>query len=403
VKGDDINNLALLGGKAQFSDPLNVGQMNLPKRRNFEKAFRDIFTRRYYTNHGPLTQELENRLSAFFDVRNVVTMTNGTIARMLVAKSLNLRGKVIVPAFTLPAMVQSLTWAGAEPLFCDVDPHTHLLTPELAKPLLDEPNVRAILPIHLWGNLCPTDALEELARRKGIPVYYDAAHAFGCSRNGKKAGCHGVLEIFSFHATNVFNTAEGGCVSTNDDDIAEQLRNLRSSYGRRKSVKIPINGNGRFSEAQAAMGLLCLENYPSIVDANKAKFELYTKLLGNIPGIRILQPVAGEKCNYQSVVLEVDSKDFGLTKNQLVRLLEAENIHIQQHFVSGMHRYMPYKESCLHKIDTFPTTDMLCDRVIQLCSGQSVSLQDACTICELITFIHNNAASLHVRLPEGEL
>lgn len=400
MKGDDINNLAFLGGKAQFSIPRNAGQMNLPKRENFEKAFRDIFTRRYYTNHGPLAQELENRLGSFFDVRHVVTMANGTIARMLAAKALNVTGKVIVPAFTLAATVQSLSWAGVEPLFCDVNPDTHLLTPELVAPLLDDPNVSAILPIHLWGNLCQTEALEELARQKGIPVYYDAAHAFGCTRNGKKTGCHGVLEIFSFHATNVLNTAEGGCVCTNDDAIAERLRNLRSSYGRRKSVDIPINGNGRFSEAQAAMGLLSLESYPSIIAVNKARFELYNELISDIPGIRMLQPVADEKCNYQSVVLEIDSTGFGLTKDQLMLLLEAENIYVQQHFVSGLHRYMPYKECCLHNTNTFPITDMLCARVMQLCSGQAVSLQDVRTICELITFIHNNADYLRERMPE---
>ena len=400
MKGDDINNLAFLGGKARFSTPLNACQMNLPQRENFEKAFRDIFTRRYYTNHGPLAMELENRLAGFFGVRHVVTMANGTIARMLAAKALNLTGKVIVPAFTLTATVQSLSWAGVEPLFCDVDPHTHLLTTEQVAPLLDDPNVSAILPVHLWGNLCHTEALEELARRKGIPVYYDAAHAFGCTRNGKKAGCHGALEIFSFGATNVFNTAEGGCVCTNDDDIAESLRNLRSSYGRRKSVNIPINGNGRFSEAQAAMGLLNLENYPSLIAANKARFELYKELLGNIPGIRMLQPVANEKSNYQSLVFEIDTKDFGLTKNQLMRLLEAENIHVHQNFVTGLHRYMPYKESCLHNIDTFPITDMLCERVMQLCSGQAVSLQDVRTICELIAFIQDNVDSLRMCIPE---
>ena len=390
--------LSFLGGKAQFSIPLHGGQMNFPKWEHFENAFRDIFARRYYTNHGPLAQELEDRLAEFFGVRHVVTMTNGTIALMLVAKALNLTGKVIVPAFTFVATVQSLTWAGVEPLFCDVDPQTHVLTPELVTPLLDDLDVSAILPVHLWGNLCNTEALDELAQRKGIPVYYDASHAFGCTRKGRKAGCHGALEIFSFHPTNVFSTAEGGCVCTNDDDIAERLRNLRSSYGRRKSVEVSINANGRFSEAQAALGLLSLKDYPSIVATNKAKFELYTELLGNIPGIRILQPVSGEECNYQHVVLEIDNQAFGLTRDQLIRLLEAENILRPRYFVSGIHRCKPYKECYPHVVDALPITDMLCERVMQLSSGQAVSLQDARAICELITFIYDNADPLRVRL-----
>lgn len=399
MKDGSIECLAFLGGKAQFSTPLHVGQMNLPKWEHFENAFRDIFARRYYTNHGPLAQELEDRLAEFFGVRHVVTMTNGTIALMLAAKALNLTGKVIVPAFTFAATVQSLTWAGVEPLFCDVDPQTHMLTPALVAPLLDDPDVSAILPVHLWGNLCNTKALENLAQQKGIPVYYDAAHAFGCTRKGRKAGCHGALEIFSFHATNVFNTAEGGCVCTNNDDIAERLRNLRSSYGRRISVDIPINGNGRFSEAQAVMGLLSLGNYPSVIEANKARFELYTELLSNIPGIRILQPASGEECNYQHVVLEIDNQAFGLTRDQLIRLLEAENILARRYFVPGMHRCMPYKECYPHVVDALPITNMLCKYVMQLSSGQAVSLQDVRAICELITFIYDHAGSLRVRLP----
>jgi len=398
MKNGGIEYLAFLGGKAQFSNPLHVEQMNLPKWEHFENAFRDVFARRYYTNHGPLAQELEDRLTEFFGVRNVVTMTNGTIALMLAAKALNLTGKVVVPAFTFAATVQSLTWAGVEPLFCDVDPQTHLLTPELVAPLLDNPDVSAILPVHLWGNLCNTEALEDLAQRKGISIYYDAAHAFGCTRKGRKAGCHGILEVFSFHTSNVFNTAEGGCVCTNDDDIAERLRNLRSSYGRRISVDIPINGNGRFSEAQAAMGLLSLEDYPSAIAANKARFELYTELLGNIPGIRILQPVSGEKHNYQYVVLEIDNQVFGLTRDQLIRLLEAENIFARRYFVPGMHRCTPYKEGYPHFVDALPSTDVLCECVMQLISGQAISLQDVRATCELITFIYDNTDSLRMRL-----
>jgi dTDP-4-amino-4,6-dideoxygalactose transaminase len=401
VKKGGTECLSFLGGKTQFSTPLQVGQMNLPKWEHFENAFRDIFTRRYYTNHGPLTQELENRLAEFFGVRHVVTVTNGTIALMLAAKALNLTGKIILPAFTFPATVQSLTWAKIEPLFCDVDPLTHMLTPELVAPLLNEQDVSAVLPVHLWGNLCNTEVIEDLAQEKGIPVYYDASHAFGCTHKGRRAGSNGILECFSFHSTNVFNTAEGGCVCVDDDEIAERLRNLRSSYGRRKSLEISINANGRFSEAQAAMGLLNLKDYSSAVASNKAKFELYIELLGNIPGIRILQPVSGEECNYQHVVLEIDDQTFGLTRDQLIRLLEAENIFAQRSFAPGIHRCSPYKEHYPHFIDALPITDMLCERVMQLSSGHKVSLQDVRVICEIIILIYNNADFLRDRLTEN--
>jgi len=374
--------------------------MNLPKWEHFEHSFRDIFTRRYYTNHGSLAQELENRLAEFLGVRRVVTVTNETIALALAAKALNLTGKVIVPGIAFASTVQSLTWAKIDPIFCDVDPQTHMITPELVDPLLSGHDVSAILAVHLWGNLCNTEAIEELAQKKGIPVYYDASHAFGCTRKGRKAGSHGILECFSFNSSNVFNTAEGGCVCVADDDIAERLRNLRSSYGRRKKVEISLNANGRFSEAQAALGLLSLKDYRSTVAANKAKFELYSKLLGNIPGIRILQPVSGEECNYQNVVLEIDNQALGLTRDQLIRLLEAENILVQLPFAKGIHRCLPYKEQYPQFLDALPMTDLICERVMQLSSGHAVSLQDVYSICEIIISISNNADLLRERLTE---
>lgn len=400
MKSCDIESLAFFGGEAHFSTPLHAGQLNLPTWDHFEQTFRDIFSRQYYTNHGVLAQQLEDRLADFLGVPHVVTMTNGTIALMLAAKALNLTGKVIVPAFTFPATVQSLTWAGAEPLFCDVDPQTHMLTPELVAPLLNDMDVSAILPVHLWGNLCATEALEELALAKGAHIYYDASHAFGCTRNGKKAGCHGILEICSFHASNVFSTGEGGCVCTHDGDIAERLRNLRSSYGRRIRVDVPINAYGRFSEAQAAMGLLSLDDYPSIVAANRARFETYTELLRNTPGIRILQPASGEQFTYQYVVLEVESQAFGLTRDHLAQLLRAENIPARRPFVPGMHRSPPYSERDPHFVDALPNTNMLCQSVMQLNTGQPFSLQDVRDICDLIISIHDNADSLCERLSE---
>jgi dTDP-4-amino-4,6-dideoxygalactose transaminase len=395
MTGDDITRLALLGGKASFSDPKHIGQMNLPERGEFEKAFRGIFTRRYYTNHGPLAQELESRLASFLNVRHTVTMANGTIARMLAAKALDISGKVIVPAFSTVPHMQSLSWVGAQPLFCDVDPKTHHIAPEQATALLEQSDGNAIFPVHMWGNLCNTEFLDELARRKGIPICYDAAHAFGCARHGNRAGSHGKLEIFSFNATNVFNTLEGACVCTNDDHIAERLRNLRSSYGRREIVDIPINGNGRFSEAQAAMGLLCLERYSSNVQENSVKFELYCELLSGIDGIRIIYPYDPENFNYQMLVIEIDHNAFGLTRNELIRLLEAENISHQNHFMTCASKFTMSRGRHRQAIMTFPVAEMLHERVMQLCLGQDVTLQDIRTICDLIGFIHDNAESLH--------
>ena len=390
----DISDLAILGGEPRFKKPVGFSLMNLPERQKFEKAFRDIFDRKYYTNHGPLTQKFEDQLAAFLNVRHAVTMVNGTIARILSAKALNLSGKIIVPALAPIPYMSSLPWMDVQPLFCDVDPVTHHIKPEHVVALLDDPDVGAIFPVHIWGNICDSNSFEKLAWENGIDVLYDAAHAFGCVNYNRKLGGHGVLEIFSFNPTNILSTVEGGCVCTNDDMVAERLRNLRSSYGRRNSVAIPINGNGRFSEAQAAMGLLCLEQYYSIVQKNKVKFDLFNEGLAGISGIRILQPVERKHFNYQSIVIEIERNEYGLAKNELIRVLAAENLCLQKPMITSPSEFMRTDQRFIQKRTTFPVAERLRESTIVLNINQNIPIEDVRIICKLIKSIHYNAEKL---------
>lgn len=388
-----LSDLAIYGKPPLFKSPLPVGQINLPSWESFHSAFHDLFKRRYYTNHGVLAQELEKKLCTLFDTRHALVVTNATIGLSLACKGLDLPvgGKVIVPAFTFAATVQALSWAGLEPVFCDIDPYTHKITAEKVSSLLSVPGVCAILGVHLWGNNCDVDALDALGKKHGISVFYDAAHSVGCTHNNISVGSSGACEIFSFHGTKVLNSTEGGCITTNDDALAERLRNLRSSYGRRETVAIPIAGYGRFSEAQAAFALLSLEDFPKNCVANKRHLERYAEELKNVPGLRFLMPTQGERHNYQYVVLEIDEKEFGMCRDALVRVLEAENILARRYFVPGMHRCVPYNAKFPQYVHALPVTDMLCKKVMQLPSGQCVSDEDILSICTLIRFIQSNA------------
>lgn len=395
-----VPQLAICGGEPSFQTLIPVGQLNLPSRKDFTTIFSKIFERRYYTNHGPLAQELEEKLQRLFSVRNVVVVTNATIGLSLACKALQYqRGdRVIVPAFTFAATVQALTWAGLEPVFCEVDSHTHLITPKTVAPLLSLPNIKGILGVHLWGNGCDIDGLQSLATDHGLSVFYDAAHAVNCSHRGHPFGCFGSCEVFSFHATKVFSSAEGGCIATNDDTLAECLRNLRSSYGRRATVPIEISGNGRFSEAQAALGLLALEKLDEYCSKNKERMHAYSEGLHDTPGIRLVPPAPDEKHNYQYVVFEIDEDLFGLNRDQLVHVLEAENVLARRYFAPGMHRSPPYSSEFPQYLDALPVTDALCKRVMQLPSGEIVSLEVIQKICELIRFIQHHAQEIRERL-----
>jgi dTDP-4-amino-4,6-dideoxygalactose transaminase len=397
-----ITGLAIFGSGPLFENKLPTGQINLPEWNRFEKLATGIFDRKYYTNHGILAQELEEQLASRFEVKHALVVTNATIGLSLACKALGLEpgDKVVVPAFTFAATVQSLTWAGLEPVFCDIEPATHSVSARTVAPLLGVPGIRAILGVHLWGNACDIDGLEALARERDLLLFFDAAHAVGCTHRGIAIGGFGSCEIFSFHATKILNATEGGCVATNDDDLAERVRNLRGSYGKRADVSIPVNANGRFSEMQAAFALLSLEDFPENREHNRRRMRRYAEGLRDVPGIRFLPPSPGERRNYQYVVLEVEENEFGLCRDDLIRILEAENILARRYFIPGMHRCVPYSTLFPQYVEALPATDKLCKKVMQLPSGQIIADGDIAKICDLIRFVNARAGELKKRLAE---
>ncbi len=389
--------LAYFGGKKSFDAFLPVGQINVPRWEKFEEMVEGIFHRKYYSHHGPLAQEFEEKLCSFLKVKHCVTITNATIALMISLKALNLpaRAKILVPAYTFAASVQAITWAGYEPIFCDVDRKTHLLCKDEVLKHIDK--THAILAVHLWGNACNIEELEELSARYKVPLLFDAAHAIGNIYKGRYIGNFGRAEIFSFHATKILSCAEGGAIATNDDAFAETVRNLRSSHGRREQVPVSINCNGRFSEFQAAMGLLSLEEFYENCEQNRIKICKYKDLLSSVRGIKILTSRM-DFDNAQYLVLEIDEKLFGLSRDQLSALLHSENILSRKYFTPGMHKVVPYKDDFPEFMNALPVTDELSKCVMQLPSGRKVKLEDIEKICELIVFINKNAHRIREKI-----
>ena len=206
-----VTDFALFGSPPAFSQPLPVGQLYFPSWERYEEAFRGVFARQYYTDYGPLNQQLEQKLQQFLGVKHAICVTNATVALAMLPDALELHGKVILPAFTFIASAQSLSWAGLEPVFCDVDQDTHQLDLKQVAALIDE-DVSAIMGVHLWGGACQPTALAELAEAHGVQLYFDAAHAFGCAVDGVRIGNFGRAEVFSFHATKILSATEGGCI-----------------------------------------------------------------------------------------------------------------------------------------------------------------------------------------------
>lgn len=384
--------LALLGGQPAFTRPLPVGQLFMPPWERYEAAMRGIFERGWYTNHGPLAQELEERLAAFFGVRHAVTVTNATLGLAMVARALDLSGKVVVPGFTFIATAQAMSWAGLDVAFCDVDPETHHMTVDTVAPHLGG-DVSAMVGVNLWGGACDVTALERLGGERGISLLFDSAHAAGAATAGRPLGGFGRAEVFSFHATKVLSATEGGCITTDDDELAARIRNIRSSYGAGPAVAVPLTGNGRFSEAQAAIALMSLEEYPTIRLRNRSLIDAYRGALSGLPGVRLVEPVGVDSSNHQYAVVEVDEGAFGVSRDTLMRALHAENVIARRYFYPGVHRCVPYVDRG-QPAPILPGTDGLCGRLLQLPVGALVTEEKVAAIAELIAAIRRYRSPL---------
>jgi dTDP-4-amino-4,6-dideoxygalactose transaminase len=354
---------------------------------------RGIFERRYYTNHGPLVQQLEEALQNYLNVKHAICVTNATIGLMMAAEALELSGKVIMPSFTFIASAQSLRWTNIEPVFCDVDPTTHQMAIDQLDSLMDK-QVSGIMGVNLWGGACNPIALQQYAQSRNVKLYFDSAHAFGCIVDKTKIGNFGSAEVFSFHATKILNATEGGCICTNDDTLAARLRNIRSSYGAGTSTPVYKTSNGRMSEAQAAIALMSLEDFPQNQQKNELLFRQYEKNLNPIPGIKLVQPAGVTFSNYQYVVCEVDEATFGLSRDALIALLKAENINARRYFYPGTHRTIGFSDKLLTDAHHLKTTDRLCLVCMQLPIGAMVDSAIVDIICEVIDKINRNAAFL---------
>ena len=390
------NRFALFGAKPAFDVPLPVGQLYFPSKERYEAAFRGIFERQYYTNQGPLTQQLEEKLQQFLGVKHAICVSNATIGLMMVPDAMGLSGKVILPSFTFAATAHSLTWAGLKPVFCDIDLNTHQIAIDRIGALIDE-DVSAILGVNLWGGACNPKSLNELADAHGVKLYFDSAHAFGCAVDGVRIGVFGRAEVFSFHATKILSATEGGCICTNDDDLAARLRNVRSSYGAGKFVNVVKTANGRMSEAQAAIALMSLEDFPANQRNNEVLHRLYAAQLNAIPGLHLFKPTGVSFSNYQYLVCRLDEREFGLPRDLLIDILKAENVVARRYFYPGLHRSIPYAQELPQYLNRLPNTDALCESCIQLPVGALVSAQSVERICSILIRAHQASAEIRTR------
>lgn len=388
----DLIDLAVLGGRPEFTEPVLVGRPSVGDRARFLERADRALVRRRLSNGGPMVREFEHRVAGRAGVRHCVATCNATLALQLVARAAGLRDDVVMPAMTFPATPHALSWIGIRPVFCDVDPVTGNLTAGTVRAALT-PRTSGIVAVHLWGRPCAVPELEELAARRGIPLLVDAAHAFGVSRRGRPVGGSGAAEVFSFHATKVVTTFEGGAVVTDDGELAARVRAM-ASFGMDSSGQVRGPGiNAKMSEAAAAMGLTSLEAFDVTVAGNLANYRTYARELAGLPGIRLMRHDEDERGNFQYVVIAVEG-GAGLDRDTLATVLAAENVVTRAYFSPGCHRLPPYDGP---GTPSLPHTDRLAGQVLALPTGPDVGVHDVRRICAVIRLAVAHAAALTTR------
>lgn len=381
-KIDTASDLAINGAPPAFDQLLHVGRPNMGSKEAFMQYAEEIFERRWLSNNGPLVQRFERRIEAQLGVKHCVAMCNGTVALEIAIRALGLEGEVIVPSYTFVATAHALQWQAITPVFADIDPDTHLLSPDAVRAMIT-PRTTGIIGVHLWGRGAPAEELQAIADEHGLKLMFDAAHAFGCSHNGRTIGNFGACEVLSFHATKFFNTFEGGAVVTNDDSLAEAMRLMRNfGFSGYDNVIYP-GTNGKMIEIAAAMGLVNLEEIDTVIAANRRNYHAYRDALAGLPGISLLDLDTDERANYQYVVMEV-GPECPVSRDRFVEAMHAEHIMARKYFWPGCHKMQPYKALFPHAGLMLPNTEKVAARVVVLPTGPTMDTEMVRTVAQVI-------------------
>jgi len=358
--------LACLGGQSAFTEPIFVTRSLSPDETAFQDRTRAIFASGWFTNNGVLVQDLEARLRAFLGVDLCALLCNGTVALQVALRGSDLSGKVITSPFTFPATVHAIEWNGLSPVFCDVDPETYNLDVAAVERALTD-DTAAILPVHVFGNPCDVTGFSALARKHPpLAIIYDAAHAFGVVEAGCPIGAYGDLSIFSFHATKLFHTAEGGAITSASTRLGPRIEALRNFGILNEEEVSGVGLNGKLSEIHAAVGLGVLELVQQEIHHREALTQAYVSQLAALPGLTFQRFAASTQRNFAYMTLEIDPEEFGLTRDEVHRALRAENIVTRKYFFPLCSENPSYRDLESARPENLPHAHRLAQRILCL-------------------------------------
>lgn len=334
---------------------IKVTKTYLPDKSKFKTYVDNIFDSGWITNNGEYVKELKNRLEEYLGVKNLLLVSNGTLALQIAYKLLELEGEVITTPFSFVATTSSLVWEGLKPVFVDIDPETFCIDYKKIEEKITE-NTSAIVPVHVFGNGCEVEKLELIAKKYNLKLIYDAAHAFGLNYKGRSILNCGDVSILSFHATKIFHTIEGGALIIKDDKLYERAQRM-INFGITGPERINGLGiNAKMNEFQGAMGLCVLDDIYQIIEKRKTVYESYISKIKEINSITLQRH--NYNCNYNYGYVPILLKDED-TLLSVKKRLEAKDVFTRRYFYPSLDR-LEYVESNHMKISNDISKKILC-------------------------------------------
>lgn len=349
----------------EFDETIPVTSPLLPDLDEFHGMLKEIWKSKWITNNGNFHKQLEKELAEYLKVPYLSLFTNGTLPLITALQALHITGEVITTPYSFVATTHALWWNGIKPVFVDIDLATGNMDPEKIEAAIT-PRTTAIMPVHVYGKPCNTEAIQEIADKYGLKIIYDAAHAFGVEVNGKSLLNAGDMSTLSFHATKVYNTIEGGALVMHDEKMKKRIDYLKN-FGFADEITVVGPGiNSKIDEIRAAYGLLNLHQVDAAIEARHRVAVKYRKELRNVEGISFFDDMAGVKHNYSYFPIFVEAEKYGMTRDELYSKMKEQNVLGRRYFYPLISTFSTYRGLDSASPSNLPNAHKMANSVICL-------------------------------------
>lgn len=358
---------------------INVNRSSLPPFEEYCDEIKELWDTHWLTNMGIKHSLLEAQLKAYLDTPNIRLFANGHLALEAIILAMGLSGEVITTPFTFASTTHAIVRCGLKPVFCDINGDDYTIDATRIESLITR-RTSAIIPVHVYGNLCDNGTIMRIARKHGLKVIYDAAHAFGVTFNSGSAANMGDASMFSFHATKVFNTIEGGAITYQDISLGDKLNHIKNFGITGPEDVVYSGGNAKMNEFSAAMGICNLRHIDDEIAKRRAAHERYCTRLMNIEGIRTPKEKDGVRQNYTYYPVLFDGYKY--RRNEVFDRLMAQGIKTRKYFYPLTNSFACYRDT--FDDDETPAAKHISERILTLPMYADLLLEDVDRICDIV-------------------